>query len=100
MVPPLQAMLPSEAKLMSITSLVSMSLKLTVPLSLRSCAEASAASVIAAVAVALTVGASLVPVMVKLTVSLSLRTVVVGRGDRVAEGDGLAGIQEIQVRIG
>ena len=42
---------------MSTTSLASMSSKLTVPLSDRSCAEASAASRIAAAAVALTVGA-------------------------------------------
>ena len=56
---------------MSITSLVSMSSKLTVPLSLRSCALASAASLNADAAVALTVGASFVPVMVKLTVSVA-----------------------------
>ena len=44
-----------------------MSLKLTVPLSLRFCTAALVASTMAVVAVALTVGASLVPVMVKLT---------------------------------
>src|SRR5215469_11884932 len=79
-----------EAKLIDTVSLVSMSSKLTVPLSLRFCALALSASVKPAEAVALTVGLSLVPVMVKLTM-------VVGRRHRVGEGDGLARRQEVEV---
>jgi len=54
-------MSPLYAALMSTTSFASMSSKLTVPESLRSCALASTASVNPEAAVASTVGASLVP---------------------------------------
>ena len=57
---------------MSTTSLVSMSSKLTVPLALRSCALAFAASVKPRSATSLIVGASLVPVIVIVTVSVAV----------------------------
>ena len=71
-VPSLQTAEVVRAVLISIRSLVSISLKPTVPLALKSWAEASASSVKPISAILSMVGASLVPLMVMMTVSVAV----------------------------